>query len=147
MCKEEKPNKNYFYMANINKTTSIIVIVLLLGGVLYYSHYKNNTNNYPPLQQIVNTSDLEGYWFTPHSALRNLTFFADNKFNFNDGSGQKYAGTYLINDFSVTLHFEDKSQKDMALTFSKDNQQPNYYLKNNLLGEYYVKGDAGQQVP
>jgi len=134
-------------MAHTNKIISTIAIILLLGGVFYYSYYKKHKDNFLSLQ-VVNTYDLQGFWFTPHAALRNLTFFAtDNKFNFNDGGGQIYTGTYSINDFSVFLHFEDKSQKDMALTFSRDNQQPNYYLKNDLLGEYYVKGDASQQVP
>ncbi len=101
--------------------------------------------------KTITASDLavagEGYWFTPHSAGRNITFsLQGNLFNFNSGELNKFAetGTYSIKGLAVTLAFKDKSRKDMVLYFSQDlvSMNPdgyfNSYLKNDQTGEYFV---------
>ena len=102
--------------------------------------------------KTITASNLQGDWFTPHAAPRNITFFTENnKFEFHsgdfddNGNNEKYTGTYSIDGMVVTLKFDDKTQKNMVLNFSQDQTSLNIYgclnsyLTNDNIGEAYVK--------
>lgn len=53
--------------------------------------------------RIYKKDDLMGMWWTPHAAMRKVTFFADDRFIFEDGSGKTYKGVYEFRNNTVNL--------------------------------------------
>lgn len=92
---------------------------------------ENNLEN-----SSINLDKFFGYWFTPHAATRNITFFSKNYFEFYDGENASSIGNFIVNGNTVTLKFNDNKEKDMILKFSQDNFAK--YLRNDE-GEYFVK--------
>jgi Bacterial SH3 domain len=75
-------------------------------------------------------NDLIGNWWTPHFAVRKITFYSDDKFLFEDGKGNKFKGIYeyqnntvkVLNDeFQVRLEMSGGGEHSFVLTGDGEN--------------------------
>ena len=79
--------------------------------------------------------ELLGNWWTPHYAVRKVSFLDNETFIFDEGDGKKMKGKYTLNNKTVSLHFDNGSKKTVEMGGGKDNTS--YTLIGD--GENFVK--------
>jgi hypothetical protein len=127
-------------MLMLNKKILIAGFVCGAIAVIGYETISNNQKH--PLSEavaptITSTIILSGYWFTPHAAIRNITFLDNHRFEFKTGdTTTSISGTYLFDGTTLVLPLN--TGQSLSLTLSHDNQG-NTYLRNDMVGEYFVK--------
>ncbi|MDD4988969.1 MAG: hypothetical protein PHV42_00890 [Candidatus Pacebacteria bacterium] len=146
---------------------AIIALLVIGGGIYIYKRKSSSSQMFPspsPLEtrtslttfetnsdpsssqfncsseynaNIKDITGLRGCWFTPHGALRNVTFLENNTFFFHEGdvADLAYKGVYKINGAIITLQFDDR-RKDLQLLLSSDGVTK--YLKNEQEKEYFI---------
>lgn len=94
-------------------------------------------------QRTVNYSneDIRGYWFQPHAAFINITFYSDGKFVFNDYNNKKdieerLTGKYLVQNNRLILLYDDRPKQFFNI-IKGQNGDKSYYIKKK--GYYFVK--------
>ena len=87
--------------------------------------------------------ELAGNWFTPHAAIRNITFNADETYEFALGDSTKQKGKFSLKNDTLTLVAADNTVTKLTFTKGKDGDQ-NFYIKslNDAKStEYFVKSN------
>ncbi|GAA4042573.1 hypothetical protein GCM10022409_30630 [Hymenobacter glaciei] len=91
--------------------------------------------------ELSNTENLVGYWFTPHSATINI-LFRNGRFIFNDynvtlDKEEILQGDYKLDKGTLILLYDDRPKQEFKF-FKGD--ADNYYIKKS--GYYFVKGES-----
>ena len=81
-------------------------------------------------------SDLIGNWWTPHFAVRKITFKDDNSLIYNDGEGRRWKGNYSFSNGIVNIEFNIIEFKK-TLVMGGGNQNKSLTLVGD--GENFVK--------
>lgn len=93
-------------------------------------------------------SDLEnliGYWFTPHAATVDISFYRNGRFEFNDYNAsleqeELLTGEYKLQNGTLTLLYDDRLKQNFTF-YKGETGDDNFYIKKN--GYYFVKGENG----
>lgn len=89
------------------------------------------------INDSVKTDFLLGEWFTPHAAARRLDFSKGNQVEFSEWEDEKSLGEFVFDGHKLRIIFNDPTKEPLDLEYEKDISAS--YLKNEALGEYFVK--------
>ena len=122
-------------MGETMASTGIFLKVLKNGVQKLYSKMNDLTvkKNYDLTSY--SKKELIGDWWTPHYALRTLSFSEDGIFIFDKGDGEKHSGTYTLTDTSVSLNFDNQTEKTLKIGGGKNHTS----LTLNGEGENFIK--------
>lgn len=117
----------------------VITCALLVGCSQEAAHNQtpDESTDPSPGQRVV-YPHLQGYWFQPQAALRNIAFWPDGEFVFNEWERSELPkrGTFKLQGNRLTLTFANSDT--ISLVFEKGrNDDPNWYITGD---ETMVRG-------
>ena len=130
----------------MQKINLLLLFVLLVGCGNPQPTLQQNSLVADSLSKDKKLNDAElmliGYWFMPHVAFINITFYKDGTFLFNDynaklGEEEVLKGIFEVNGEKLILKYDDRPQQ--TFKFYKDNLDDYYIRKGD--NYYFVKVD------
>ncbi|MCW2118762.1 hypothetical protein [Flavobacterium sp. 7A] len=109
------------FVGETAEATGVFLKLINNGKQQEYSKMINLTVEKDYDLKSYSKSNLIGNWFTPHSAVRKVSFFDNGTFIFDEGDGKKIEGKFKLIEKSVTLDFDNGTVKTLKIGRGREN--------------------------
>lgn len=109
------------FIGETAESMGVFLRLLNNGKQEKYSKMTNLTTEKDYDLESYSKSNLVGSWWTPHYAIRKVSFNENGTFLFDNGDGKNLKGKFKLNNKSVSLNFNNGLSKTLKIGRGKEN--------------------------